>query len=115
VTQIERRLDIVAKEQATEARYHICHYRKTCPMCLLSFWENNEMPEPLENCPRCMTRMIKHQHLIECWHFSDYMQFVQWKYLGKHRTYYKHYYITDIEKVFRHYNTLQWENFITEI
>lgn len=115
VTQIERRLDIAAKEQATQARYYLCHYTKTCEICGYNINENNEVPEPIEICPICNNEMIKHHHFVEVWHFQDYAAFIGWKYLGKGRTYYKHYYIMDIESVFKNYNTLQWDNLITEI
>lgn len=115
VTQIERRLDIVAKEQSTEVRYHLCHYSKTCKKCGRTINENNEVPDPMYTCPICNIELIKHSHIIEVWHFQDYPAFINWKYLAKGKTYFKHYYITDIEKVFPLYNTLQWDNLIMEV
>jgi len=34
--------------------------------------------------------------------------------MGQRKTYYKHYLINDIEKVFPYYDTLQWENLLVE-
>lgn len=114
VTQIERRLDIVAKEQSTQCRYYLCHYQKTCT-CGFNMNENNETPETIETCPYCNKILKKCHHHVEVWHFQDYSSFINWKYLGKGKTYYRHYIITDIEKVFSYYNTLQWDNYIIDI
>ena len=114
VTQIERRLDIIAKEQATEARYHLCHYLKTCNKCGYTVGENNEVSDPIFMCPRCNIEMHKHSHTAEIWCFKDYNSFVQWKYLGKGKTFYKHYFITNLERIFPMYNTLQWDNLLVE-
>ena len=116
VTQIERRLDIVPKEMTTQVRFHLCHYRKTCLRCGYYWHENNEYPEPLYECPSCMSTSIKkHSHIVEIWNFTDYQSFVYWKYLGRRHTYYKHYYVTDIESYFNRYDHLQWDNLINEI
>lgn len=115
ITQIERRLDIIAKEQSTEARFHLCHYLKTCKKCGFNVQETNECPEPIYVCPFCNNELWKHSHTIEVWKFKDYQDFVSWKYMGQRRTYYSHYFITDIETVFNHYNTMQWDNLLTDI
>lgn len=119
ITQVERRLDIVAKEQTTKTTFHLCHYVKYCPKCGFNMQENNEIPDPIFTCPICerygkKVYMKKTNFLVEVWDFQDYNSFIMWKYLGKGKTYYKHYYITDIEKVFPLYNTLQWDNLISE-
>jgi hypothetical protein len=114
ITQIERRLDIIAKEQATEARFHLCHYQKTCNQCGWTISENNEVSEPVFMCPYCNIELIKHSHIAEIWCFKDYNSFIQWKYLGKGKTYYKHYYVRNLEKVFPLYNTLQWDNLLVD-
>lgn len=114
ITQIERRLDIVAKEQMSQARFHLCHCKKSCPRCHITFAETNEIPNPKYTCPRCNTELVEHSHIVEVWEFQDYECFVQWKYLSHRKTYYKHYFVTDIEKVFPHYNTLQWDNLLVD-
>jgi hypothetical protein len=115
VTQIERRLDVVAKEQTTEVRFHMCHYKKICRKCGYSIDENNEVPDPVYVCPYCSKELTKCHHIIEVWHFKSYIDFIGWKYLGKGKLYYKHYLITDIELVFPFYNTMQWDNLLVEM
>lgn len=115
VSQIERRIDVVAKEQSTQIRYHVCHYKKTCKKCLFTVNENNEIPEQMFVCPVCKSILIKHSHIIEVWHFVNYDNFIRWKYYRLKKSYYKHYYVTDIEEVFPFYNTMQWDNLISQI
>lgn len=115
VTQIERRLDVVAKEQTTEVRFHICHFQKICQGCGFSIQENNETPDPIYQCPNCERQLKKCEHVVEVWHFKSYIDFVGWKYLGKGKLFYKHYLITDIEQVFPFYDTMQWENLLVDL
>ena len=116
ISQIERRLDIVAKEQSTQVRYHICHYKKRCPSCGIRINENNEVPNPLEMCPRCDVMMKKEDHQIEIFYFQDYDAFLMWKYVRKGtKTFYQHELITDIEQVFPFYDTLQWDNLLVDV
>lgn len=115
ISQIPRRLDVVAREMAVNIRYHICHYKKLCKRCGLSWRETNEVPEPRFRCPRCKTSSIKKmKHYIEVFHFANMDYFEQWFYLHKH-TYHKRYLIPDIERYFKFYDTLQWDNLICEV
>jgi hypothetical protein len=110
ITQVERRLDVLSKEQSTETRFCLCHYSKICRFCGWNCQENNETPEPVFVCPYCNHQLTKCNHVIEMWHFMNYQDFILWKYLGKKKMYYKHYLITDIELIFQFYNTMQWES-----
>ncbi len=115
ITQLSNRLDVIAREMATQVRYHVCHYYKTCKKCLARWQETSEMPEPIFVCPRCSsTKIIKHNHAIEVWHFSNMANFEAWKNYGIKGTFYKHYLINDIESYFPLYNTLQWDNLFSE-
>lgn len=110
ITQLWNRLDIIAREMATQVRYHICHFQKTCKKCRASWSEHSEQPENLYQCPLCASFSIrKHNHQIEVYHFKNMEYFLAWKEY-KQQSYYKHYVITDIEKYFPLYNTLQWDN-----
>lgn len=114
ITQIPRRLDVIAREMATQVRYHVCHYRKTCDTCWATWVENSELPEQIHRCPICRSWKIKkHQHQIEIWHFEGMDGFNAWKNF-KMDTYYKHYYIKNIEKYFPLYNFLSWDNMFSE-
>jgi hypothetical protein len=35
ISQLERRIDVIAKEMCSHVRYHICHYKKRCKRCNL--------------------------------------------------------------------------------
>jgi len=114
ITQLERRLDVVVKEMATNIRYHMCHYSKTCKSCNFSFTENNEVPEPIYKCPRCNQHtLITHNHVAEVWHFSNIEKYTSWKEFGS-KTYHKHYYVHELKNYFSMYDTLQWDNLLSE-
>lgn len=113
ISQLYNRVDIIAREMATMIIYCICHYSKTCKKCGFSWNEHSEMPIDLYAeglCPRCRSWQIrKHSHRIEVLHFPNISAFMEWKENGL-RTFYRHYIVNDIEKYFRYYNTLQWDN-----
>lgn len=110
ISQLSNRLDMIARDMATQVRYHVCHYLKTCKKCNSSFGENSETPEEIWQCLNCGSgRIYKHQHIIEVWFFTDMDNFHLWKYSGV-KTYYKRIYVNDIETIFSNYNTLQWDN-----
>ena len=114
ISQLERRLDIVAVEMANVIKYHVCHYQKSCKNCGYSLFENNEIPESLFKCPSCgKFDLYRHNFKIEVWEFKNMDLFRRWYQAGIN-SYYNHYYILDIEKVFPYYNTLQWDNLISE-
>jgi ssDNA-binding Zn-finger/Zn-ribbon topoisomerase 1 len=114
ITQIGRRLDVNARELATSIHYHIAHYKRTCPKCKYNFWETNEVYLKPKVCPRCgYNRMTKGSFVIEKWEFDSMDALNMWIEHNS-KSYLKHYYIMDIEKYFKFYDTYQWENLISE-
>ena len=114
ISQLSSRLDVIARSMATAVHYHVCHYQKTCLKCGYTWQEHNEVPETCWNCPKCnSTRIKKHNHIIEVWHFKDMQIYENWKLYGM-KTYHRHYFIKDIEDYFSNYDTLQWDNMISE-
>jgi len=110
VSQLNRRVDVVAREMSNSIIYHIMHFNKNCKKCFFSWTENSEIPEQLYCCPKCDSPYLKkYNHLLEVFHFETMDQFDIWESVGQ-RTYFKHYYIQNIEKYFKMYNTLQWDN-----
>lgn len=110
ISQLERRLDVIAKDMATNVLYTRCHYFKSCKKCGITWQENSELPEPLMECPACKSWQIKkYNYNIEVWHFRNMEYFNLW-FEFQHKSFYKHYIITDIEQYFKYYNTMQWEN-----
>lgn len=114
ITQLGRRLDIIARELATSVHYHICHYTRSCTKCGLHWRENNEMMDRPHICLYCGSNKLKKENfIIEKFEFENCDMLDLWIDTGK-RSYYKHYYITDIEAYFPYYDTFQWENLISE-
>lgn len=110
ITQLPNRLDPIARDMATQVRYHICHWEKTCKNCHHSWAENSELPNPQWSCPVCGSYQLeKHSHQIEVWHFAGMGKYMFWKEFGE-KTFYDHYIVSDIESYFPLYNTLQWDN-----
>ncbi len=115
ISQLSNRIDIIARDMATLVVYVICHYLKTCKKCMTTWQENSEMPEGYIICPYCSSNTInKHTHKIEVWHFPNITSFRIWHTMGQ-KTFYKHYYVNDIEKYFKLYNTLQWDNMFSTL
>jgi DNA-directed RNA polymerase subunit RPC12/RpoP len=114
ITQMGRRLDVNARELATSIHYHVCHYKRTCSKCGFFFWETNEIYQKPKHCPACGgKRLVKSEWIIEKWEFDSMDSLDMW--IDHNiKTYQKHYWITDIEKYFKHYDTFQWENLISE-
>jgi len=110
ISQLWNRIDIIARDMATNIMYCICHYHKTCKICSVTWQENSEMPEGYVICPYCNSHeILKHNHRIEVWHFPNMQLFQIWHSFGQN-TYYKHYFVNDIEKYFELYDTLAWDN-----
>lgn len=113
ISQIDTSIDKRARDMATQVRYHVCHYQKRCKKCEYTWKENNETPEQKWQCPKCQHFQIKKEnHVIEVWHFANMSKYEGWK-MG-FPTYHRHYFVPDIETYFPYYDTLQWENLISE-
>ena len=115
ITQLDRRLDVIAREMATQVRFNVCHFRKRCKSCGHSWTENNEVPEQQYLCTACgSAKIIKCDHVIEVWHFPNMTAYQAWREFGDKR-YHRHYFVTDIEKYFKFYDTYQWESLLSEL
>ena len=114
ISQLHNRVDIIAREMATQVRYHRAHYHKECRRCGFTWRESSDMPEPVHICPVCSDyRINKFGHKIEVWHFQNMRAYLGWSEWGMD-TFYRHYMVNDIEKVFPLYDTLQWDNMFSE-
>jgi len=114
ISQIQRRIDVIAREMANVVKYHTCHYTKTCPRCRYSWPESSATPEPVWKCPLCGSKGIKkHHHIVEVHCFTNISDFNLWDAMG-FKTWYDQYYIMDIENVFNMYNTKSWDNLLSE-
>jgi len=114
ITQLPNRIDVIARDMANQVRFHRCHFLKSCKDCGLTWKETNDDPEPVWKCYRCESYdIIKYDHRIEVFHFSDMKMYEAWNFFGM-KSYHRHYFINDIEDVFPLYDTLQWDNLFSE-
>ena len=80
ISQLSRRIDIVAREMAHQIRYFIMHYRKSCVNCGAYWSENSEMPEKINYCPNCRSIRLKRSNFCcETFHFRNIDDFDVWK------------------------------------
>ncbi len=115
ISQLANRIDVIARDMATNVIYTICHYLKSCEKCETTWQENSEMPEGYIICPVCASnKLLKHTHRLEVWHFPNIQKFKMWYEFGE-KTFYKRYYVNDIEDYFSLYNTLQWDNMFSSL
>jgi hypothetical protein len=113
ISQLQRRLDVVSKEMAVDVLYARMHYVKVCPYCQFAFNECNETPLKREYCPVCMSAGLKKTNMkVEVLHFVNNDAFINY-FHGGAKSYYRRYYITDIEKIFVNYNTLQFNDLLS--
>lgn len=115
ITQLPKSIDTRARQMATQVRLHICHYLKTCNICGTTWQETNTEAEPSWQCMRCGSyKLRKHSHKIEVYHFANMQMYEGYEYFGM-KSYHRHYFVNDIEKVFPLYDTLQWDNLFSEL
>lgn len=114
ISQLPRRIDVIAREMANLIKYHICHYVKRCQTCGVAWRESSRTNEPSWICPSCRGLDIKKtRFIVEVYSFNNIFDFNNWDAFGI-KTWYNHYYITDIEKTFKSYNTKSWDNLLSE-
>lgn len=114
ITQLSRRLDVIAKEMATDVVHNICHYSIICDKCGYMERTNNEVPDNMNECPYCKSRKLSRQgHTIEVKRFRNIDEFSYW-FAGGVKTYYSRYIIKDIHTIFGNYDTLQFDDLLSE-
>lgn len=115
ITQLPNRIDSFSRDLATNVRWHLCQYIKTCQRCQYSWQETSDHPEPVWNCPRCKHHEIrKHSHQIQVWHFASMALFEAWKIFGA-QTFHRHSTITHIHTFFDLYDTFSWDNMFSDV
>lgn len=114
ISQLERRLDIIAKEMATKVKFCIAHYVVTCKKCGAKYIENNETPEKVSYCHCGCCKLLRTAFIIEMFHFANIDLFSSFYYFEK-KTFHAHYTVNDIEQYFTYYDTLQWDNLLSEL
>lgn len=115
ITQLERRLDVIAREMATKVQYCIGHYNVFCHKCGHLINETNETPNKMRLCPLCGKSTIRKNFRVEVFSFQNIDTYHLWEATDrKKKVHFEHYFIIDIEKVFPNYDTLQWENLLSD-
>jgi len=111
ITQLPNRIDTIARDMATQIRYHTCHYKKDCLDCGLRWPESSDDPEKSWTCLRCRGYNIKaHSHVIEIWKFPNMKSYYAWELDDNNKSFYDHYFLKNATRYFPLYNTLQWDN-----
>lgn len=115
ITQLGRRADVIARDMAHKVVYHIMHYVKSCDKCHAAWRETSEMPEQAKICPYCgHYKLSKSKFMIEKFHFAGINAFDMWKNFGM-SSFHMHYYMRNVDKYFKYYSTLQWENLLSDL
>lgn len=114
ITQLSRRVDVIAKEMATNVTYCIHHFTMTCSKCNATWKETNETADKKYFCPRCGGYHIKRsESLIEVLKFINMDSYDRW-FIYRQKTYYKRFIITNIKEIFGNYETLQFNDLFSE-
>jgi hypothetical protein len=116
ISQIDSRIDIIAREMCTEVRYHIGLYDKRCKKCGAYWSEHSEMSDfqKHKTCMICGSYNIEKFNLRILVHFFQSMtDYQNWKYDGIDTTI-KTIIITNIQKYFPYYDTFQMDDLISE-
>lgn len=106
ITQLDRRIDVIAREMATQTAYCIDTYISSCFSCNYHIHQTNEEPNRLEYCPSCGRLLENSSHKIIVHYFKNATDYIYWKEYGR-KIYYKRIMVNDIESVFGNYNTYQ--------
>lgn len=116
IAQKERTIDVNIKDLANEIVYHISHWVLTCEECGLKFEVNSEMQQ-IDKCFKCGSwKILKSNLTIEVLKFNNWEKYYKWVEGMKGKLYFERTLVTDIEKYFKLYDTMQmsdmWENYI---
>jgi len=114
ITQLSRRLDIIAKEMSTYIQFCVHHYVTRCNACGFQWSENNEQPLKAHECPNCKSYKLKKiNNIIEVWEFKNMNEYEKFENYNE-KSYFRHYLIKDIQTIFNNYDTLQWDDLLSK-
>lgn len=115
ITQLDRRIDVIVRDMAHQVIYYVCYYWKSCVKCGVSWQENSEMADKRKWCPICGHHVLKKSSfVIRARHFAGIKSYDAWKEFGV-CSWYKDESIRNVSDYFKYYDTVQWENFLTEL
>lgn len=122
ITQLPNRIDITAREMATQIRYHICWYNKKCLNCGRVWTESTEYPIIINRCVCGSTRIKQFNHQIEIIYFKNMGDYYRWHDLNRDKLVKGWEFsikeanriVGNVEQYFKFYDTLQWDNLFGE-
>lgn len=115
ITQVPERLDVIAREMSRNIAAFRCHYVKTCADCGCYWREHSDVAEEVKLCPTCGSDGIdKTDFVVQVKYFTSISRFEDFRFLGA-KAWYKERVISDINKSFVHYDTLQWDNLFSDL
>lgn len=114
ITQFPRRLDINAKDMSNQIRWHRYSCFKKCLTCNLGWTETSDDAEQHVYCPRCKTPSLKRlNEEIYILFFTDWLNFEEWRLFNKKKPF-KTMRLKNIQKYYNLYDTLQWDDLMTD-
>jgi len=116
ISQLDNRIDVIAREMATEVRYHICMYEVRCNKCSVYWTEHSEMmdDDKPKKCPRCNHNgLTKYNHRLIVHYFENMKQYQDWKYTGINSIK-KTKMVEGIAEYFPFYDTYQLDDLISD-
>lgn len=114
ITQFPRRLDVNAKDMCQQVRWHRYMCYKSCQRCRLTWSEDSDMPEQFNYCRRCKCQDLNiWNEKIKVFYFVNWLNFEEWRLFNKKQPF-KIMMIHGIKKYYGLYDTLQWDDLLSE-
>lgn len=115
IAQKDRTIDVNVRELANDICYHVANWILVCNDCGTRLSVNSEMQQ-VENCVKCNSWNIRKSNLLICrYKFNEWEDYYRWR-VNESKVYYQKELITDIDKYFSYYDTMQisdvWDNYI---
>jgi len=113
ITQLNRRLDVIAKEMSTCVKYHVFNSIQACPDGHCTKHLNNESMHDEHVCPHCQKKLQKVKEWVEMYEFRSTDDFQKEMEYGI-KTHVRKHYMLQPEKLYKLYNTLQWDDLLAQ-
>jgi len=114
ISQLSRRIDVIARDMCHQVKYFKMYYVKYCTICSACWAEHSDMPELQIRCPKCRSGQLKKRNFkMVVMSFQGIEKFMRWQDFGSN-TYYSKKQINNIENIFSNYDTLQWDNLLSD-
>jgi len=116
ISQLDSRIDTIARQMATEIRYHVCIYDKSCTKCGAYWTEHSELPDfkKHKRCPQCESNILKKSNYKILIHYFDSIKnYNEWKECNI-QSQIQTKLIENIDVYFEYYDTFQMDDLISE-